>query len=213
MKTMKSSSTRLTRFAAVAACLPVALLVTSCSTTPKSDGPSRAPTDNYDSPNFGGEVVTEAVSTTATVVSVDRAKRVVVVKRADGRTVTYRATPNAVGLDVIQPGDVVKLSVAEELAVFMGKNSVPPATATDSARLRVKLPGGTQAVATEVAALTFTAKVIALDNWQDTVTLQLPSGLTKTLRVSEFVNLADYKVGDAVSVRITEAAVLVLEKP
>jgi hypothetical protein len=44
------------------------------------------------------------------------------------------------------------------------------------------------------------------------VTLQLPGGLTKTIKVSEFVNLADVSVGDTVSVKATEAAVLVLDK-
>jgi len=45
------------------------------------------------------------------------------------------------------------------------------------------------------------------------VTLQLPGGLSKTIRVSEFVNLADVNVGDTVSVRASEAAVVRLEKP
>ena len=67
---------------------------------------------------FGGEVVTDAVSTTATVVSVDHVKRLVVLKRADGSSVTYKALPGALGFDVIQAGDKVKVSVAEELAVY-----------------------------------------------------------------------------------------------
>ena len=150
---------------------------------------------------------------TATIVSVDQAKRLVVVKRADGRTVTYKATANAPGFDDLKAGDVVKASVAEELAVFLGKNSVSPSAGADSAKLHIKLPGGTQAVAAEVGTQVFTAKIIALDDWQDTVTLRLPDGLTKTIRVSEYVNLADVKVGDNVSVQATEAAVLLLEKP
>ena len=70
-----------------------------------------------------------------------------------------------------------------------------------------------KAFATEVQTLAYTAKVMAIDAWNDAVTLQMADGLTKTIRVSEAVNLADVKVGDAVSVRATEAAVIILEKP
>jgi hypothetical protein len=136
-----------------------------------------------------------------------------VLKRADGSQVTYKAGPGALGFDVVKAGDTVKVSVAEELAVFLGKNSMPASAGKNSARLRVRLPDGTQAVATEVATLVFTAKVMAINAWNDTVTLQLADGLTKTIHVSEAVNLADVNVGDNVSVRATEAAVLVLEKP
>ena len=59
------------------------------------------------------------------MVSVDHAKRLVVLKRADGSQATYKAAPGAPGFDDIKAGDVVKVSVAEELAVFLGMNSVP----------------------------------------------------------------------------------------
>lgn len=202
---------------AVTTLLPVSLLVlTSCSSPPP---PAWNPKTAY-SPSvmdsgsgFNGEIVTVANSTTATVISVDRTKRLVVLKRADGTSVTYKATPNALGFDDIQAGDLVKVSTAEELAMFLGKNGVPPGTGADTAKLRVKLPNGTQAVAAEVGKLTFTAKITAIDDWLDTVTLQLPDGTKKTIKVSEYVNLADVSVGDTVSVQSTEAAVLVLEKP
>ena len=163
--------------------------------------------------DFAGEIVTDAISTTATVVSVDHAKRLVVLKRADGSQVIYKAAPGAPGFDDIKAGDEVKVSVAEELAMFLRKNSVSASAGANSARLRVRLPDGTQAVATEVATLVFTARVTAINAWNDTVTLQLADGSTKTIRVSEAVNLADVNVEDNVSVRATEAAVLVLEKP
>ncbi len=202
---------------AITALLPVSFLVlTSCSSTPPAAWNSKtsySPSAYDSSSDFGGEIVTDATSTTATVVSVDRIKRLVALKRADGSSVTYKATPNAIGFDDIQAGDLVKVSVAEELAVFIGKNSLPPGVNQNTARLRVRLPNGTQAVATEVGAMVFTAKITAIDDWLDTVTLQLPDGSSKTINVSEAVNLADVSVGDTVSVQSTEAAVVVLEKP
>ncbi len=197
-----------------AASLLAAVLLTSCSSTPPPAAPGKPFSPSvYDSGSgFDGEIVTDAISTTATVISVDRIKRLVVLKRADGSSVTYKALPNAFAFDDIKAGDLVKVSVAEELAVFLGRNSVPAGAVNHAAKLRVRLPGGTQAVATEVGILSFTAKVTAIDDWNDAVTLQLPDGSMKTIKVSEAVNLADVSVGDNVSVQSTEAAVILLEK-
>ena len=211
MKNMKRND--LLKYGLTALSASALLALTSCSSTPPPPAQPLAPSAYNSSTDFGGEIVTDGSSRTATIVSVDRAKRLVVVKRANGREVTYKATPNAPGFDDIKAGDVVKVSVADELAIFVGKNSVPPGAGTDAARLRVRLPGSTQAFAAEVATQAFTAKIIAIDDWQGIVTLQLPGGLTKTIHVSEYVNLADFNVGDYVSVESTEAAVLLLEKP
>ncbi len=156
--------------------------------------------------------MTDAISTTATVVSVDHAQRLVELKRADGTTITYKALPDALGFDSIQAGDRVKVSVAEELAVYLGRNSLPASAGPGPLKLHVRLPDGTQAAAAEVATLVYTGKIAAINDWNDTVTLQLPGGLAKTIKVSEFVNLADASVGDIVLVKSSEAAVLSLEK-
>jgi hypothetical protein len=195
--------------------LPVALLVlTSCSSPPVAwNSKDSFSPSAYEAPaDFGGEVVTDTVSTTATVVSVDHARRLVELKRADGTTITYKALPGALGFDSIQTGDQVKVSVAEELAVYLGRNSLPASAGTGTVKLHVRLPDGTQAAAAEVATLVYTGKIAAINDWNDTVTLQLPGGLAKTIKVSEFVNLADVSVGDTVSVKSSEAAVLILEK-
>jgi hypothetical protein len=197
--------------------LGLALLAfTSCSSTPPPANPSQPFSASvYDNnvAGFNGEIVTDATSTTATVVSVDRTKRLVVLKRADGSNVTYKALPNAFAFDDIKAGDLVKVSVAEELAVFLGRNSVPASASTNAAKLHIRLPGGTQAVASEVGTVSFTGKITAIDDWTDTVTLQLSDGTSKTIKVSEYVNLADVSVGDTVTVQTTEAAVETLEKP
>lgn len=215
MKYKNSTAPKPLKFTATVSLLAALLALTSCSSTPPPAllGKPFSPSVYDSGSGFDGEIVTDSISTTATVVSVDHTKRLVVLKRADGSSVTYKATPNAPGFDDIKAGDVVKVSVAEELAVFLGKNSVPAGAGADTARLRVRLPSGTQAIATEVGTLAFTAKITAIDDWNDAVTLQLSDGRTKTINVSEAVNLADVSVGDSVSVESTEAAVLVLEKP
>jgi len=211
--TPKNLIVRRTMKLVVAALFPL-LLLTACSTTgPTTGGTPVAPGTFADNSGFGGEIVTGSISTTATVVSVDRTKRLVVLKRADGSTVTYKAAPGAFGFEDIKAGDAVKVSVAEELAMFLGRNSVPASAAADTAKLHVKVPNHTEAFAAEVGVLVFTAKITAINDWNDTVTLQLADGLTKTIKVGESVNLADVSVGDSVSVQATEAAVILLEKP
>jgi len=209
-----SNAPRALRFA-ITVLMPAALLtLTACSSKPapaKVNEPTN-PAAYANSSDFGGEIMTDAISTTATVVSVDRTKRQVVLMRADGTKVTYKAKADEPGFNEIQAGDELKVSVAEEVAVFLGKNSVP-AGAANSAKLRVRLPGGVQAVAAETEYLQYTAKVTAINSWNYTVTLQLADGLTKTIHVNQNVNLADVNVGDNVSVRATEAIVLLLEKP
>ena len=64
-----------------------------------------------------------------------------------------------------------------------------------------------------IDTLSFTAKVMAINTWQNQVILQLANGQTKTVRAPESVNLANLNVGDMVAVRVTEATTLLLEKP
>ena len=211
--TLKKTSLPHTLKFVVLTLLPLTLL-TACSTKgPTTGGTAVAPGALADNSGFGGEIMTDASSTTATVVSVDHTKRLVVLKRADGSSVTYKAAPGAFGFEDIKAGDEVKVSVAEELAVFLGRNSVPASAAADTAKLHVKIPSRTEAFTTEVGLLVFSAKVTAINDWDDSVTLQLPDGLTKTIKVGEAVNLADVSIGDSVSVQSTEAAVILLEKP
>ena len=196
--------------------VPVALLaLASCASKPVTWNSSTSfePSASTNQDGFGGEVIANAISTTATVVSVDHAKRLVDLKRADGTTITYEALPGALGFDEIKPGDVVKVSLAEELAVYLGRNNVPKGAMNDVSKMRIRLPDGTLVAAGEVGTLVYSGKILAINDWEDTVTLQLPDGRTKTIKVSEFINLADVSVGDTISVKASEAAVLTLEKP
>ena len=162
---------------------------------------------------FGGEVLTETSSVTTTVVSVNPVERLVVLKLPEGGTNIYQATPQAQGLKLLKLGDRIRLSVAEELAVFPGTNGVPSTIGPEVAtRLRARLPKDTEAIATEVVTLNFVGQIAALDDWNNTVTFALPAGL-KTIHVSEYVNLGDVNVGDSVSVRSVKAAALELDNP
>ena len=69
-------------------------------------------------------------------------------------------------------------------------------------------PGVVMAETAEV-----TARVVAVDSMSRRVTLQFVDGTTKTVRVDPDIDLANVAPGDAVTVRITEALAVLVEKP
>jgi len=194
---------------ALVSALSLALLgLTACTTSPPQYPDNTSPNSGQ-----GGDITTSAATRTVTVVSVDRVKRLVVVRREDGTDTTYKALPNAFAFDEVKAGDVVKVSTSEEIAFFIGKGNVAPSFGTNTARLHARLPGTTQAVVAEVGTLVYSGKIINVDDWNDAVTIKAKDGSTRTIQVGESVNLADVSVGDHVSVQATEATLLLLEKP
>lgn len=196
-----------------AALLPFALLIfTSCSSHHPTPPPRVGSAPVEGSAGFGGEVVVNSTTATATVVSIDATNRQIVLKRPDGRLAHCRARPGVVAFTGVKVGDTVSIGVAEELALAMGKTALPAPSAADTARVRVRVPDGVQALAEAVELVAFTAKVVAIDAWNDAVILRLEDGQTRKVRVSEAVNLADVTPGDDVSVRITDTVVLIVTK-
>jgi hypothetical protein len=196
------------RLACVAA-LAVALLgLTACSSTPPEYPDNTSPNSGQ-----GGDVTTSASTRTATVVSVDRVKRLVVLRREDGTDVTYKALPNAFAFGDVKAGDVVKISVSEEMAFYIGKGNIAPSFGANTATLHARVPGSTQALVAQVGTLVYNGKIINVDDWNNAVTIKAKDGSTRTIQVGESVNLADVSVGDHVSVQATEATLLLLEKP
>ncbi len=207
MKNEEVKAWTVSQLAALAALVVALVGLTACSTTPEYP-------DNT-SPNSGqgGDVSTAATTRTATVVSVDRVKRLVVLKREDGTDVTYKALPNAFAFDEVKAGDTVKVSVSEEMAFYIGKGNMPPNLGLNTAKLHAHLPGNTQAFDAEVGTLVYSGKIINVDDWNNAVTIKAKDGTTKTIQVGEAVNLADVSVGDHVYLQATESALLLLEKP
>jgi hypothetical protein len=72
---------------------------------------------------------------------------------------------------------------------------------------------GVKPHAVDVETLDFTATILDINNWLDQVTLQGVDGLTRTVSVGESVNLANFNVGDQITVRITEALAIQIVKP
>jgi NMD protein affecting ribosome stability and mRNA decay len=193
--------------------LTMAVTITSCATTQTTGTPagselskSQAPSQ----PQRPGVVAVEVAEWTATVKSVDYAKKTVVLER-DGKTATVDAS-YAKRLNEIKPGDVVRVAHIEELAIFVRKAEAGPMTAevrTVTLAPKTQAPGGIMTDTKQVVA-----NVEAIDYAKRTITLQRPDGSLRTFKVSDAVEKFDQiKKGDQVVLEHTEAIAISVEKP
>ena len=158
-----------------------------------------------------GAVAVMAVTATATVQSVDSAKRTVTLKMPNGKVKTLKAGKEMKNFDQIKAGDKVKMTYVEELAVALSKAGAPP-SAEETTEVMLA-PKGAKPGVIAADTIEMTAKVTAVDSKKRTVTLMGPEGKTKTLKVPKTVNLKQVKKGDDVTVRYTEALAIMVEKP
>jgi ribosomal protein S17 len=160
--------------------------------------------------NYGAEVVVNSSTAKATVVAINSLDYEIVLRRSDGRTVKCKARGGIKDFRNLKVGDEVTIAIGEERALALGKTALPDSS-PNSDRLNVRLPQDTVALADTVETVTFTAKILAIDQWNRIVTLQMADGSRKSVQTTPAVNLADFSRGDEVSVRITEVIVLVVE--
>jgi preprotein translocase subunit YajC len=190
------------------ALVPTALLLTTACTTTHTGGSTASSTAQSAEP---GAIVVDTTGMTATVTAIDKLNRRITLVAPDGRRATYKVSKEAINFDQIRVGDRVKATVTEELAVFLRKAGTPP-SAGEGAEVALApkgaMPGGVVAETAEV-----TARIMAVDTMSRRVTLQFVDGTTKTVRVNPDIDLANVAPGDAVTVRITEALAIAVEKP
>jgi NMD protein affecting ribosome stability and mRNA decay len=188
--------------------LTMAVTITSCATT-QSAG-TTAGSEPAKQPAKPGVIAVEVTGWTATVKSVDYAKKTVVLEK-DGKTATVNAS-YAKRLNEIKPGDVVKVAHIEELAIYVRKAEAGPMTAearTVELAPKTQGPGGIMTDTKQVVA-----NVEAIDYGSRTITLQRPDGSVKTFKVSDAVEKFDQiKKGDQVVLEYTEAIAISVEKP
>ena len=158
----------------------------------------------------GGAVV-QTYELSATVASIDKASRRLTLLSSDGIKQTVKVGPEAINFDQIKVGDQLKVTVAEELVVYVaGKGETPSNAAAQVVALAPKgaKPGGIMADTIQV-----TAKVTAIDLEHRKATLQFEDGSSRTVAVRPDVDLAKRKVGDKVVIRTTEALAITVKKP
>jgi Cu/Ag efflux protein CusF len=160
---------------------------------------------------------------TATVESVDREQRTVTLKTSEGKTRTIHVGDEAVNFDQVQPGDQVRATLAESVALSIqkagaGEQAAPAAAAgTEDKRDSVNIitaPKGSKPGILIAATKRMSGKIDSIDADQRIVTLTpADGGKPQKVKASPSIDLSTLKAGDAVEARVTDAIALVVEKP
>lgn len=182
--------------------LPSAVLAfTACSDIGGTDTVTMV-----DAPN--GAAVVETYTNSATVTAIDAANRKLSLKLANGTRKTVKCGSGVVNFPQIKVGNVIKVTLIDEVAIYLGGGESRGASATGAVALA---PVGSKPGGVVAETVRITATVTALNPSTRMVSLKLPDGSTKSLKVGKNVNLAVVKVGDNVTIRHTEAMAIVVE--
>jgi hypothetical protein len=165
-----------------------------------------------DKPERGAAVI-ETRTASATVESIDKDKRLVTLKGADGDTRSIHLGPECINFDQIKVGDRVTATLAEEHVIGVGKAASSPGPDAGAATMIARAPEGSKprVLVTDVAEIT--ARIDAIDRANRTVTLTGPKGKSRTMKVGPAVNLEALKSGDEVVLRCTQALAIAVETP
>lgn len=154
-----------------------------------------------------GVVIAAAVKLTATVLSVDKADRSIVIKAADGVARKVELTDDVTNFDQIRTGDEVVIEVFSALAMQLAEPG-EGFSDTASGLVSIALPGEKPrlVVADIVEVL---AEITEIDKASRELTVTGPLGNSVTLQVPETMTKFDeLQVGDKVNARYVEAFAL-----
>ena len=156
----------------------------------------------------GAGALGEVVTTSATITAIDRDKRVVTLKDAQGHETNVVAGPEVRNFDQLKVGDQIVVSHLEAVTIELRKGGGIrerfESTTSDRAAPGAK-PGGMVA-----SRVTVVADVVAVNARTQTLTLRGPQR-TVNLRVPDPKQFALVKVGDQVEATFTEAVAVAVE--
>jgi hypothetical protein len=188
---------------AMASLLPAIMLAfTSCSTIEGTENVTAVETPD-------GAIIVDTFSASATVTSLDEAKRKVTLEFPDHLKTTYKCGPEVVNFPQIQVGDQVNATVTEEAAIFIGAGAPPGDIAGAGVALA---PVGYKPGGELVDTMQVTAKVTAVDAKHHKVTLQFADGTTKKVKVGKKVDLTAVPLGTDVTVQVSEGVAISVGK-
>ncbi len=156
-------------------------------------------------------VVAEEVNLKGKVVSVDAATRIVVIEGERGRLVEIQAPKDSPNFDQIQVGDPVSATYVEAIAIAIAP--VPDAQPGVSKTVDVATaPKGATPGVIVAERIELRAVVKAVDTENRKVTLDVPGGGERTLKVANEIDVEKIKVGEQVSVALTRALAISIDK-
>ena len=162
-------------------------------------------------PDAKGAIEVGATTATSKVTAIDPAKRTVTLTNEAGETNTYKLGKNVRNFDQIKVGDQVKATLLQSVAVTVSKSSAP---ATAGARGVVAVaPKGAKPGVLMAKTRQINAKIVSVDPNARTVTVEGPMGGKPTIEVGPKVNLDELHQGDDVTLSVTDALAISVEKP
>lgn len=153
----------------------------------------------------------EGTTKAATVQAIDYTTRKLTLKWSDGVVTTYKVGEQAVNFNQIKPGDAVKAAVAESVAVYVGPAAMAPA-AGEASMVALSAKGEKPGIVVADTEMVI-ARLTAINTSARTITLQGPSGNSRTVRVSPGADMSRLRVGDDIAARVSEAVAIWVEKP
>jgi len=157
-----------------------------------------------------GRMVENFVTATATVEKIDLTTRMVTLKGAGGKLVTFKADERVKNLPQVKVGDEVIVTYYEAIAVKVLKPGETEPSVSLAEDVGTAKPGEKPA---GVAAreITITATIEAIDKPTSSVTLKGPEGNSVTVKVRNPQRLEKVQVGDMVEITYTEAVAIAVE--
>jgi Cu/Ag efflux protein CusF len=152
---------------------------------------------------------TASVTAKATIAAIDKDKRLITLKLADGSTTVVQADPSVKRFDELKVGDEVTATYTQSIAVRVRKPGEPaPAKEKATITPREGKPGAT---AEYEQTATVTVEKINID--VPSVMVKDENGELVTFRVRDPSRLKDLKVGDKVDITYTQAILLNADTP
>ena len=157
-------------------------------------------------------VLEEGIATsTATVEKIDHETRMVTLRGAGGKAVTFRAGDNVKNLAQVNVGDRVVAQYHESLVfdVYRKGDATPGIAVSEGVGSAEQ---GEMPAAAGVQAVTVTSTIAAIDRETPAVTLKGPQGELTTIKVRHPEKLERVSVGDLVEITYSQAVAISVEK-
>jgi len=181
--------------------IAAALVLSGCASTNQQDG----------EPAARAVMVGEKITRHGKVISIDANTRTVVVEGELGNQVAIVAPEDAPNFDQIKVGDPVVATYFESVALAIAPVADAQPGVSAVAVGATAAPGETPAAAM-AEQIQLRAVVKAVDPKTRIVTLEVPEGGERTLKAGEAVDLEKVKVGEQVSVTLTRALAISIDR-
>ncbi len=185
--------------------------VTACQSTPQAAPAPKTSSASAFKEGVPGGVVVNTTKVSARVTAIDYGQRTVTLQGSEGEPFTVKVGPAAVNFDQVKKGDLVNLTLTEEMVVMLDDAQAPQGQG--SASMVALAPKGAQPGGLMAQTHQIVGTVTSIDLMKHTATLRFQDGSTKTFKVRDDVDLGKHKAGERVVFRVTEMIALSVDKP